>query len=181
MTQSVSISPSLSCLANSCVTEQVITDCKMLDSLKEQQQQQKSPKMLEIRSWENESWLKAKFWNSLRREKLESLGERPNTSVWDCFLQMGRLLPGGERPLHGLRKLGKLRTLTRPSHKAARGKSTAGSEETPQWSDLQTVPDPQEQLSMFHHPNWLLDDTSGNGLGKPNGSLVCHLCSLLVK
>lgn len=141
----------------------------------------KIPKMLEIRSWENESWLKAKFWNSLRREKLESLGERPNTSVWDCFLQMGRLLPGGERPLHGLRKLGKLRTLTRPSHKAARGKSTAGSEETPQWSDLQTVPDPQEQLSMFHHPNWLLDDTSGNGLGKPNGSLVCHLCSLLVK
>lgn len=30
--------PTLSCLANSCVTGQVIMDCKMLDSLKEQQQ-----------------------------------------------------------------------------------------------------------------------------------------------
>lgn len=148
--------------------------CKMRGSLKEQ----RTPQMLDTKSWVSENWPKAKFW------KTRDSGKHP-APVCGCFLQMGILPPGRRtQPLrlkaketgHSQGATPQCRTGSkqclylevRPHHGGSACKCSGAPGAT---SNV-----------LFCQPHWggIFDDASYvNDLSKPNGPSVCHLCPLL--
>lgn len=158
--------PSLGCFAECCATGQVSMGCKMQDSLKEQ----RTPEMLDIKSWGSENWQKTKFW------KTRDLGKH-QAPVCGCFLQMGILPPGGR---------------TQPLRlKAKETRHSQGATPQCHWKWGHAIAQLPVNCSgapgatcnvLFCQPYWggIFDDASSvNDLNKPNGSSVCHLCPLL--